>query len=74
MENVADPAHVPVSHHGIMGNRYRDANYFDMTPERRGVNTRRFFLSHEHPAIPSMLKKAAHNFQPPCHTRLECHL
>ena len=26
MENVADPAHVPVSHHGIMGSRYEDAN------------------------------------------------
>ena len=25
MENVADPAHVPVSHHGIMGSRYQDA-------------------------------------------------
>lgn len=25
MENVMDPAHVPVSHHGITGNRYKDA-------------------------------------------------
>ena len=30
MENVADPAHIPVSHHGIMGNRYTDARYYDM--------------------------------------------
>ena len=25
MENVADAAHVPVSHHGLTGNRYKDA-------------------------------------------------
>jgi phenylpropionate dioxygenase-like ring-hydroxylating dioxygenase large terminal subunit len=25
MENVMDPAHVPVSHHGIIGSRYKDA-------------------------------------------------
>ena len=33
IENVADPAHVPVSHHGLVGNRYTDARYYDM--ERR---------------------------------------
>jgi Pheophorbide a oxygenase len=25
LENVLDPAHVPVSHHGIVGNRYNDS-------------------------------------------------
>ena len=30
MENVCDPAHVPVSHHGIVGNRYTDPRFFEM--------------------------------------------
>lgn len=31
MENVLDPSHVPVSHHGIVGNRYKDAQFVDLT-------------------------------------------
>jgi len=31
MENVLDPAHVVVSHHGIVGNRYTDPQYISMT-------------------------------------------
>ena len=42
MENVADPAHVPVSHHGIMGSRYTDATYYDM-PRVREVSTQEGF-------------------------------
>ncbi len=42
MENVADPAHVPVSHHGIVGDRYRDAKYYDM-PRLREISTQEGF-------------------------------
>lgn len=35
MENVMDPAHVAVSHHGITGNRYTSPQYYDMVPVRQ---------------------------------------
>lgn len=31
MENVLDPSHVPVAHHGIVGNRYKDAHNIKFT-------------------------------------------
>ena len=64
MENVADPAHVPVSHHGIMGSRYTDAKYYDM-PRLREVSTQEGFefgVTTSSPALAS----ASHDFQPPC--------
>ncbi len=64
MENVADPAHVPVSHHGIMGSRYTDATYYDM-PRLREVSTQEGFafgVTNSSPAITD----ATHDFQPPC--------
>lgn len=70
MENVADPAHVPVSHHGIMGNRYRDANYYDMSAVRE-VSTQEGFAFNITPVSNTILRKAVHNFQPPCHMRIE---
>ncbi|WP_366524913.1 Rieske 2Fe-2S domain-containing protein [Acaryochloris sp. IP29b_bin.137] len=69
MENVADPAHVPVSHHGIMGNRYRDANYFTMNTVRE-MSTQEGF-AHDIQPVSGMLKQAIHDFQPPCHMRAE---
>jgi phenylpropionate dioxygenase-like ring-hydroxylating dioxygenase large terminal subunit len=65
MENVADPAHVPVSHHGIVGDRYRDAKYYDM-PRLREISTQEGFSfgvsqGEEVPAIGT-----EHDFQPPC--------
>ena len=40
MENVLDPSHVPVSHHGIVGNRYKDAQFVDLTrlPSRTEIS------------------------------------
>ena len=38
MENVADPAHVPVAHHGLVGNRYTDPKFYDM-PRLREMTT-----------------------------------
>ena len=64
MENVADPAHVPVSHHGIMGSRYTDANYYDM-PRVREVSTQEGFafgVTTKEGEITSGI----HDFRPPC--------
>jgi phenylpropionate dioxygenase-like ring-hydroxylating dioxygenase large terminal subunit len=66
MENVADPAHVPVSHHGIVGNRYTGAKYYDM-PRLRDISTQEGFafgVSQEEGFAGFV--QASHDFQPPC--------
>lgn len=68
MENVMDPAHVPVSHHGLYGNRYQDAKYYDMIPVRK-VSTQEGF-AFEIPPIMSYAACATNDFQPPCHHRI----
>lgn len=68
MENVCDPAHVPVSHHGIMGSRYADEKYYDMLP-LRGMSTEDGF-AYEITPLPDSVKQAAHDFQPPCHMKI----
>ena len=64
MENVADPAHVPVSHHGIMGNRYTDAKYYDMSSQRE-VSTQDGFAFNVLTTSETLFS-ASHDFQPPC--------
>ena len=68
MENVADPAHVPVSHHGIVGSRYKDAKYYDM-PRQREMSTQEGFSFEITPTAPN-ITEAVHDFQPPCHMRI----
>lgn len=68
MENVADPAHVPVSHHGIIGSRYKDAKYYDM-PRIREVSTQEGFAFEIQPVAPT-IQQAVHDFQPPCQMRI----
>jgi len=68
MENVADPAHVPVSHHGIVGSRYQDAKYYDMIRVRE-MSTQEGFSFEITPVAPT-LEQAVHDFQPPCHMRI----
>ncbi|GAB4277923.1 MAG: Rieske 2Fe-2S domain-containing protein [Oscillatoriaceae cyanobacterium] len=68
MENVADPAHVPVSHHGIIGSRYKDAKYYDM-PRVREMSVQDGFAFGITPTAPT-IKEAIHDFQPPCHMRI----
>lgn len=68
MENVADPAHVPVSHHGIMGSRYRDAKYYEM-PSLRKISTQEGFSFTVTPTDET-IAEAVHDFQPPCHMRI----
>jgi phenylpropionate dioxygenase-like ring-hydroxylating dioxygenase large terminal subunit len=65
MENVADPAHVPVSHHGIVGNRYTDAKYYDM-PRLRELSTQDGFAFGVSQESGSPFVEAKHDFQPPC--------
>ena len=69
MENVADPAHVPVSHHGLVGNRYEDAKYYDM-PRLREISTQEGFAFEVTPTAPT-IKQTIHDFQPPCLMRIE---
>jgi phenylpropionate dioxygenase-like ring-hydroxylating dioxygenase large terminal subunit len=68
MENVADPAHAPVSHHGIIGNRYRDAKYYDMIRVRE-MSTQEGFSFEITPVAPA-IAQTVHDFQPPCHMRI----
>jgi phenylpropionate dioxygenase-like ring-hydroxylating dioxygenase large terminal subunit len=68
MENVADPAHVPVSHHGLVGNRYKDANYYDMLCIKE-MSTQEGFSFEITPTAPT-ISQAIHDFQPPCQMRI----
>ena len=69
MENVMDPAHVPVSHHGLYGSRYTDAKYYDMLPIRK-ISTQEGF-AFEIPPISASVSRATQEFQPPCLHRIE---
>lgn len=64
MENVSDPAHVPVSHHGIMGNRYTDAKFYDMSLVRN-ISTQDGF-AFDVTTSSGIPFSASHDFQPPC--------
>lgn len=64
MENITDPAHVPVSHHGIVGNRYKDAKYYDMISLSE-ISSKSGFAYEITPTAPN-IKQAINDFQPPC--------
>lgn len=68
MENVIDPAHVPVAHHGILGNRYQDAQYFDMI-RLRDMSTEEGFSFKVMPT-PANVEQWVYDFQPPCHLKI----
>ncbi|OZH55459.1 (2Fe-2S)-binding protein [Hydrocoleum sp. CS-953] len=69
MENVSDPAHVPVSHHGFMGSRYTEDKYYDMIPVKK-ISTQEGFSFEITPFKIPGIKQAIHDFQPPCHMRI----
>jgi len=69
MENVSDPAHVPVSHHGFLGSRYTEDKYYDMIPVRK-ISTQEGFSFEITPLKTPGVKQAIHDFQPPCHMRI----
>lgn len=69
MENVADPAHVTVAHHGLVGNRYTGPQYYDM-PRVREMTTQEGFSFGVEPT-PENVAFAGHDFQPPCLMRIE---
>ncbi|MEA5509872.1 Rieske 2Fe-2S domain-containing protein [Crocosphaera sp. UHCC 0190] len=68
LENVADPAHVTVSHHGLMGSRYSEGKYYDMIPTKK-LSTQEGFAFEIVPTA-STIEQAIHDFQPPCHMRI----
>jgi phenylpropionate dioxygenase-like ring-hydroxylating dioxygenase large terminal subunit len=68
MENVSDPAHVPVSHHGLVGSRYQDAKYYDMIRVRE-MSTQEGFSFEITPTAPT-IARSVNDFQPPCHMRI----
>jgi phenylpropionate dioxygenase-like ring-hydroxylating dioxygenase large terminal subunit len=61
MENVMDPAHVPVSHHGITGSRYKEAQDISLHLGRH-VSTNGGFSFNIDPAGPFSL---TNDFRPP---------
>ncbi|MGD1716543.1 Rieske 2Fe-2S domain-containing protein [Dapis sp. BLCC M172] len=67
IENVTDPAHAPVSHHGFLGSRYTDAKYYDMIPVRK-ISTQEGFSFAITPTATGF-KQRGIDFQPPCHVR-----
>ena len=69
MENLSDPAHVPVSHHGLTGNRYKDARYYDMIRVRE-ISTQEGFAFEVTPTAADDVKQTVHDFQPPCLMRI----
>ena len=69
IENVSDPAHVPVAHHGIMGNRYKDPKYYDMLRERE-LSTQEGFSFQVTPPTSTEFETSIYDFQPPCHVRI----
>ena len=71
MENVADHAHVTVSHHGLVGDR-NQASYYDM-PRIRELSTQEGFSFGVVSDSPSSIQ-ASHDFQPPCLMRIETKL
>lgn len=63
MENVADPAHVPVAHHGLVGNRYTDPKFYDMI-RLREMTTQNGFSYGITPTA-ATVENAQHDFHPP---------
>ena len=68
MENVSDPAHVPVSHHGLVGNRYEDPKFYDM-PRLREMSAQEG-LAYSVTNTPDSIERVSHDFQPPCLMRI----
>jgi len=66
-ENVLDPAHVPVSHHGITGNRYTDPKELKLLLERP-VTTNGGFQYGIYGGV--MAGKATNDFRPPSLVRI----
>jgi phenylpropionate dioxygenase-like ring-hydroxylating dioxygenase large terminal subunit len=70
MENTLDPAHAPVSHHGIMGNRYKDPTFIEVTKleDEEGlkykVKNTVFNLNSSSKSLNSSFTTL--NFRPPC--------
>jgi len=70
MENVLDPSHVPVAHHGIVGNRYKDAHNINFIKINNDQSTDlgfSYLMKNENISI-------IHDFRPPCLTKISINL
>jgi phenylpropionate dioxygenase-like ring-hydroxylating dioxygenase large terminal subunit len=70
MENVLDPSHVPVAHHGIVGNRYNDTHNIKFKriknyTENGDINDTGFSYLMENENV-----SIIHDFRPPCLTKI----
>ncbi|CAM9591100.1 unnamed protein product [Scytosiphon promiscuus] len=63
MENLVDPSHVPVSHHGIAGDRYTSPRPIDMEPTERWPAVTKEGFEFEY------LGNSKATFYPPCLVR-----
>mmetsp|Transcript_15433 Transcript_15433/g.43181 ORF Transcript_15433/g.43181 Transcript_15433/m.43181 type:complete len:602 (-) Transcript_15433:300-2105(-) len=73
IENVVDPAHVPVSHHNIVGNRYKDAKFFNLEEIRPLTAKDGFEFKLDRTTVDMEADRsleASHDFQPPCLVRI----
>eukprot|EP00237_Pycnococcus_provasolii_P011837 CAMPEP_0205950212 /NCGR_PEP_ID=MMETSP1459-20131121/2166_1 /ASSEMBLY_ACC=CAM_ASM_001120 /TAXON_ID=41880 /ORGANISM="Pycnococcus provasolii, Strain RCC931" /LENGTH=578 /DNA_ID=CAMNT_0053321851 /DNA_START=44 /DNA_END=1780 /DNA_ORIENTATION=+ len=74
MENVSDSSHVPVSHHGIVGNR-DDAKPFRWIEDKEACDPDKNFdlkFKIDPPgAVEAENVEASHHFLPPCLMRIE---
>jgi len=71
VENVTDPAHVPVSHHNVVGNRYEDPKFFRMMPVRE-LSAGGMEYTTDRPLVPNAdaVTDSSTDFQPPCLVRI----
>ncbi|KAG2484745.1 hypothetical protein HYH03_016492 [Edaphochlamys debaryana] len=70
IENVVDPAHVPVSHHNVAGDRYKDARPFGMELTRP-VSLEGGFETRTPDPWTKGTVEASTAFKPPAHVRIQ---
>jgi len=66
MENTLDPSHAPVSHHGIMGNRYKDSTYIELTKLKNKLENDGFKYKVKNTIFNSDDSYTILDFRPPC--------
>ncbi|CAM9167557.1 unnamed protein product [Chrysoparadoxa australica] len=66
LDNVLDPAHVAVAHHGIMGSRYTDAKPVTFEKGRKATTQDGFSMFSITEDKNGKLSKGLQDFSPPC--------
>eukprot|EP00193_Tetraselmis_chui_P008014 CAMPEP_0177757412 /NCGR_PEP_ID=MMETSP0491_2-20121128/3627_1 /TAXON_ID=63592 /ORGANISM="Tetraselmis chuii, Strain PLY429" /LENGTH=525 /DNA_ID=CAMNT_0019273057 /DNA_START=612 /DNA_END=2189 /DNA_ORIENTATION=+ len=71
MENALDPAHVPVSHHNFVGNRYQDPTFFNLDTVRPLTPAEGVAHRTDRPFMQKTgMGTTVLDFQPPCFVRI----